>query len=99
MVCGFTFSRPPRPLAGLGYVSFASSTASSWRDFRAIMNILVVTGFILPAALVCTAARSPFKAGAIGLVLRAVAATVMAILGNLVITPMDWACRWTRWWP
>ena len=53
----------------------------------AVMNILVVAGFILPAALVYRRSRT-FKSGVVGLVLSAITATVMAILGNLVITPM-----------
>ena len=57
-------------------------------DFSgAVMNILVVAGFILPAALVYRRSRT-FKSGVVGLVLSAITATVMAILGNLVITPM-----------
>ena len=47
----------------------------------------MVTGVILPAALVYRRSRT-FKSGVVGLVLSAVATTVMAILGNLVITPM-----------
>ena len=85
MVCGFAFG----PAAGLavGYVG-AIIHGILMADFSgAIMNILVVTGFILPAALVYRRSRT-FKSGVIGLVLSAVAATVMAILGNLVITPM-----------
>ena len=72
MVCGFAFG----PAAGLavGVVG-------------AVMNILVVAGFILPAALVYRRSRT-FKSGVVGLVLSAITATVMAILGNLVITPM-----------
>ena len=85
MVCGFAFG----PAAGraVGYVG-AIIHGILMADFSgAIMNILVVTGFILPAALVYRRSRT-FKSGVIGLVLSAVAATVMAILGNLVITPM-----------
>ena len=85
MVCGFAFG----PAAGLavGYVG-AIIHGILMADFSgAIMNILVVTGFILPAALVYRRSRT-FKSGVVGLVLSAVAATVMAILGNLVITPM-----------
>ena len=80
MVCGFAFG----PAAGLavGYVGAIMADFSG-----AVMNILVVAGFILPAALVYRRSRT-FKSGVIGLVLSAVAATVMAILGNLVITPM-----------
>lgn len=85
MVCGFAFG----PAAGLavGYVG-AIIHGILMADFSgAIMNILVVTGFILPAALVYRRSRT-FKSGVIGLVLSAITATVMAILGNLVITPM-----------
>lgn len=85
MVCGFAFG----PAAGLavGYVG-AIIHGILMADFSgAIMNILVVTGFILPAALVYRRSRT-FKSGVVGLVLSAITATVMAILGNLVITPM-----------
>lgn len=85
MVCGFAFG----PAAGLAVgIVGAVIHGILMADFSgAIMNILVVTGFILPAALVYRRSRT-FKSGVIGLVLSAVAATVMAILGNLVITPM-----------
>ena len=85
MVCGFAFG----PAAGLAVgVVGAVIHGILMADFSgAIMNILVVTGFILPAALVYRRSRT-FKSGVVGLVLSAVAATVMAILGNLVITPM-----------
>ena len=77
MVCGFAFG----PAAGLAVgIVGAVIHGILMADFSgAIMNILVVTGFILPAALVYRRSRT-FKSG--------VAATVMAILGNLVITPM-----------
>ncbi len=85
MVCGFAFG----PAAGLAVgIVGAVIHGILMADFSgAVMNILVVTGFILPAALVYRRSRT-FKSGVVGLVLSAVAATVMAILGNLVITPM-----------
>ena len=85
MVCGFAFG----PAAGLAVgVVGAVIHGILMADFSgAVMNILVVTGFILPAALVYRRSRT-FKSGVVGLVLSAIAATVMAILGNLVITPM-----------
>lgn len=85
MVCGFAFG----PAAGLAVgIVGAVIHGILMADFSgAIMNILVGTGFILPAALVYRRSRT-FKSGVVGLVLSAVAATVMAILGNLVITPM-----------
>ena len=81
MVCGFAFG----PAAGLAVGIIHGILMADFSG--AIMNILVVTGFILPAALVYRRSRT-FKSGVVGLVLSAVAATVMAILGNLVITPM-----------
>ena len=85
MVCGFAFG----PAAGLAVgVVGAVIHGILMADFSgAVMNILVVAGFILPAALVDRRSRT-FKSGVVGLVLSAITATVMAILGNLVITPM-----------
>lgn len=85
MVCGFAFG----PAAGLA-VGVVGTVIHGilMADFSgAVMNILVVAGFILPAALVYRRSRT-FKSGVVGLVLSAITATVMAILGNLVITPM-----------
>ena len=85
MVSGFAFG----PAAGLAVgVVGAVIHGILMADFSgAVMNILVVAGFILPAALVYRRSRT-FKSGVVGLVLSAITATVMAILGNLVITPM-----------
>ena len=85
MVCGFAFG----PAAGLAVgVVGAVIHGILMADFSgAVMNILVGAGFILPAALVYRRSRT-FKSGVVGLVLSAITATVMAILGNLVITPM-----------
>lgn len=85
MVCGFAFG----PAAGLAVgIVGAVIHGILMADFSgAAMNILVVVGFILPAALVYRRLRT-FKGGAVGLMLSAVAATDMAIVGNLVITPM-----------
>ena len=85
MVLGFAFG----PAAGLAVgVVGAVIHGILMADFSgAVMNILVVAGFILPAALVYRRSRT-FKSGVVGLVLSAITATVMAILGNLVITPM-----------
>ena len=74
MVCGFAFG----PAAGLAVgIVGAVIHGILMADFSgAIMNILV------------DRRSRTFKSGVVGLVLSAVAATVMAILGNLVITPM-----------
>lgn len=84
MVCGFAFG----PAAGLAVgVVGAVIHGILMADFTgALMNILVVAGFVLPAALVYRRSRT-FRSGVVGLVLSVVAATLMAILGNLLVTP------------
>lgn len=85
LVCGFAFG----PGAGLAVgVVGAVIHGILMADFSgAIMNILVVAGFVLPAALVYRKTRT-LKGAVLGLVLSVIAATAMAILGNLVITPL-----------
>ena len=84
MVCGFAFG----PAAGLSVgVVGAVIHGILMADFTgALMNILVVAGFVLPAALVYRRSRT-FRSGVVGLVLSVIAATLMAILGNLLVTP------------
>ena len=84
MVSGFAFG----PAAGLAVgVVGAVIHGILMADFTgALMNILVVAGFVLPAALVYRRSRT-FRSGVVGLVLSVVAATLMAILGNLLVTP------------
>ena len=83
MVCGFAFG----PAAGLAVgVVGAVIHGILMADFSgAVMNILVVAGFILPAALVYRRSRT-FKSGVVGLVLwlgvplDAVVAMILPIL-------------------
>lgn len=84
MVSGFAFG----PGAGLAVgIAGAIIHGLLMADFSgAVMNILVVIGFVLPAALVYRKSRT-FKSGVAGLVLSVIAATAMAAVGNLVITP------------
>ncbi|MEG0460770.1 MAG: ECF transporter S component [Gordonibacter sp.] len=85
LVSGFAFG----PAAGLavGAVS-AVIHGILLADFSgAVMNILVVAGFVLPAAFIYRKKRT-FKSAVVGLVFSVIGATVMAILGNLVITPL-----------
>ncbi|MEE0845433.1 MAG: ECF transporter S component [Eggerthellaceae bacterium] len=84
MVCGFAFG------AGSGLaVGIAGAIIHGllMADFSgAVMNILVVIGFVVPAALVYKRKRTLPRAIA-GLAASVVAALIMAIVGNLVITP------------
>lgn len=84
MVSGFAFG----PAAGLAVgIVGAVIHGILMADFAgAIMNIIAVTGFILPAAIIYRRSRT-IKSAILGLVLGVIASTIMAILGNLVITP------------
>lgn len=84
LVCGFAFG----PAGGLA-VSVVGAIIHGilMADFTgALMNILVVIGFVGPAAFVY-ARRRTFRAAVAGLALSVVAAIVMAIVGNLLLTP------------
>lgn len=85
LVSGFAFG----PGAGLavGIVSFVIHGILLADFWGTIMNILVIFGFILPATLIYRKFRT-FKGAIGGLVLSILASTVMAILGNLLITPL-----------
>lgn len=85
LVSGFAFG----PGAGLavGIVSFVIHGILLADFWGTIMNILVIIGFILPATLIYRKLRT-FKGAIAGLVLSVLASTIMAILGNLVITPI-----------
>lgn len=85
LVCGFAFG--PGAGVAVGIVG-AVIHGILLADFSgAVMNILVVSGFVLPAALVYRKLRT-FKGALLGLAASVVAATLMAIAGNLVITPL-----------
>lgn len=85
MVCGFAFG----PGAGLAVgIVGAVIHGILLADFSgAIMTILVVTGFVVPASIVYHRLHT-FKGAILGLVVGVIASTIMAILGNLVITPL-----------
>ena len=84
MVCGFAFG----PAAGLAVgVVEAILHGILMADFSgAVMNILVVAGFVLPAASVYRRWRT-LRGAIAGLALGILGATAMAVAGNLVITP------------
>lgn len=85
MVCGFAYG----PAAGLatgivGAIAHGIILADYW---GALMNILVVVGYILPAALIYRKAHT-MKGALVGLLLGIVCAVAMAIVGNLLVTPI-----------
>lgn len=85
MVCGFAYG----PVAGLSVgVIGAVIHGIMLGDFSgAIMNIIVVIFYILPAALIYKKAHK-FRGAVFALVIGSFCMTLGAVLGNLVITPL-----------
>lgn len=85
LVVGFGFG----PAAGVAVgIVTAIIHGLLMADFTgAIMNILCVTCFVLPAALMYKHKRT-YPVACVGLVLSIIAVTLAAIVGNLVVTPM-----------
>lgn len=85
MVCGFAYG----PAAGLacgilGAIIHGVIMADYW---GALMNILVVAGYVLPAALVYRKMHT-MKGAVLGLAAGIVCSIAMAIAGNIAITPI-----------
>ena len=84
MVCGFAFGAGGGLAVG---IAGAIIHGLLMADFSgAVMNILVVIGFVVPAAIIYNHGRT-FPRAVVGLVLSVVCAVAMAIVGNLVVTP------------
>ena len=84
MVCGFAFGAGGGLAVG---IAGAIIHGILMADFSgAVMNILVVIGFVVPASLVYQHGRTLPRA-IIGLIASVVCAVIMAVVGNLVITP------------
>ena len=84
MVCGFAFGAGGGLAVG---IAGAIIHGILMADFSgAVMNILVVIGFVVPASLFYRQGRT-FPRAIIGLIASVVCAVIMAIVGNLVITP------------
>ncbi len=85
MVCGFAYG----PAAGIAVGTIGAIIHGIMlADLTGcIMNILVVFGFILPAALVYKRSRT-YKFAIAGLALGIAGALVMALIGNLTLTPL-----------
>lgn len=84
MVCGFAFGAGPGLAVGIAGAIIHGILLADFSG--AAMNILVVVGFVAPAALIYKKSRTLPRA-VVGLVASVIAAVLMAIVGNLVITP------------
>ena len=84
MVAGFAYG----PAGGVAVgVDTAIIHGLLMADFTgALMNILVVTCFVLPAALIYKKKRT-YKFAIIGLVFSIIAGVIGSIIGNLLLTP------------
>ncbi|MEF2560670.1 MAG: ECF transporter S component [Eggerthellaceae bacterium] len=84
MVAGFAYG--PGAGVAVGVVT-AIIHGLLMADFTgALMNVLTVVCFVLPAALIYKKKRT-YPAAIAGLVLSVIAATLAAIVGNLIVTP------------
>lgn len=85
MVAGFAYG----PGAGVAVgILTAVIHGLLMADFTgALMNVLTVTCFVLPAAIIYRRKRT-YPAAIAGLALSVIAATLAAIVGNLIVTPM-----------
>lgn len=84
MVAGFAYG--PAGGVAVGIVT-AIIHGLLMADFTgALMNILVVTYFVLPAALIYKKKRT-YKFAIIGLVFSIIAGVIGSIIGNLLLTP------------
>lgn len=85
MICGFAYGAGPGMAVGL--VSVVLHALMSGNVWGAVMNALVLCGYVIPSALIYKRMRT-WKGAVIGLAVSFVAAIALAIVGNLLITPI-----------
>lgn len=85
MVGGFAYG--PGPGIIIGMVTALLHGIITGNIAGAIMNILVVVGYVLPAALIYRKIHRR-RGAVIGLIVGSIVSIGMAILGNLVVTPI-----------
>ncbi len=85
MVTGFAYGAGPGVAVGLvTAILHIFMTGNFWGG---IMNILVVCAYVIPAALIYVR-KHTWGGAAVGLVIGSIAQIIVAILANLVITPI-----------
>lgn len=85
MVCGFAFGAGPG--LAVGIVAIALHCMMDGNIWGNLMNVIVICGYVIPAALVYKRNHT-MKGAILGLVLSFVAAIILAIIGNVLITPI-----------
>ncbi|MGI6046208.1 MAG: ECF transporter S component [Eggerthellaceae bacterium] len=85
MVCGFAFGPASGVAVGMVIVVVHGLILGDFAG--SLMNAIIVIGFVLPAALVYKRSHT-LRAAVLGLVISGVLATILAILANMVVTPL-----------
>ena len=85
MVVAFAYGAGPG--MAIGFVSVALHGLMAGDFWGATMNLLVITAFVLPAAIMYKRNRT-MKTAIIGLFISSLCAIALAIVGNLLITPI-----------
>ena len=85
MVCGFAFGAGPGLAVGIGAIALhCLMDGNVWGN---LMNVIVILGYVIPSAMIYRRKRT-MTGAIIGLVASFVAALILAIVGNLLITPI-----------
>ncbi len=85
MVTGFAYGAGPGVAVGLvTAILHIFMTGNFWGG---VMNILVVCAYVIPASLIYVR-KHTWRGAAIGLVIGSICQIIVAILANLVITPI-----------
>lgn len=85
MITGFAFG--PGAGVAVGIVTAVLHGLLMADFWGMIMNILTVTCFVLPAALIYKSKRT-YPAAIVGLIISIIVATLAAMVGNVVVTPL-----------
>ena len=71
----------------MGLVAVVLHGLMSGNFWGAVMNALVVCGYVIPSALIYKRMRT-WKGAIIGLIVSFICAVILAIVGNLLVTPI-----------
>lgn len=85
MICGFAYGAGPG--AAVGLLTAMLHGLISGNFWGAVMNALVVCGFVIPSVLIYRY-KHTWSGALIGLIVSAVCAIALALAGNLLITPL-----------
>lgn len=85
MVCGFAFGAGPG--LAVGIVAIALHCLMDGNVWGNLMNVIVILGYVIPSAMIYRRIHT-IGGAVVGLVVSFAAALILAIVGNLLITPI-----------